>query len=213
MDCVPKVNSNSARVLVACEESQVVTIEMRKLGIAAYSCDTQPCSGGHPEWHLQQDVVPLLQQDWDMLLAFPPCTHLSCAGAAYFATKRADGRQQQGIDFFMKFVNAPSKRKAIENPVGIMSTAYRKPDQIIQPFWFGDSVAKSTCLWLTGLPHLDETEVVAVPPGIMFPSGKAMSKWFVETSSLPLSIRGKVRSKTFHGIAKAMATQWGKLLT
>ena len=130
------------KVLIACEESQAVTKEMRELGIEAYSCDTVPCSGGHPEWHLQEDVTPLLQEDWAMIIAFPPCTHLASSGARWFEEKRKDGRQQSGIDFFMQFVNAKCPRVAIENPVGIMSTVYRKPDQIVQPFEYGDSVSK-----------------------------------------------------------------------
>lgn len=134
------------KVLVACEESQAVTIAFRKLGHEAYSCDIEPCSGGHPEWHLQQDVVPLLSQNWDMIIAFPPCTHLATSGAAWFEKKRKDGRQQQGIDFFMLFANANCPRIAIENPVGIMSTVWRKPDQIIQPWQFGEPFSKKTCL-------------------------------------------------------------------
>ena len=138
------------KILVACEESQAVTKELRKLGHEAYSCDLLPCSGGHPEWHLQQDVIPLLKEKWDMIIAFPPCTHLAVSGARHFEQKRKDGRQQQGIDFFMKFVNADCPRIAIENPIGIMSSIYRKPDQIIQPWMFGDKFTKSTCLWLKG---------------------------------------------------------------
>jgi len=187
------------KVLIACEESQAVTIEMRKLGIEAYSCDIEPCSGGHPEWHLQQDVIPLLEEDWDMITAFPPCTHLAVSGAAWFKQKRADGRQQQGIDFFMKFTNCKCKRIAIENPVGIMSTYWRKPDQIIQPYEFGHPEKKATCLWVKGLPLLKSTNIV---------SGRNQSIWKMP----PSKERAKIRSKTFPGIAKAMAEQWGKTL-
>lgn len=148
------------KILVACEESQAVTIELRKLGHEAYSCDIEPCSGGHPEWHLQQDVTQLLKIEWDMIIAFPPCTHLAVSGARYFEEKRKDGRQQQGIDFFMMFANANCKKIAIENPVGIMSTKFRKPDQIIQPWQFGHGETKATCLWLKGLPKLEPTEIV-----------------------------------------------------
>ena len=148
------------RILVACEESQAVTKELRRLGHEAYSCDIQECSGGHPEWHLQQDVIPLLSQKWDMIIAFPPCTDLAVSGARHFAKKRADGRQQRSVDFFMQFVNADCPRVAIENPIGIMSSHYRKPDQIIQPYQFGDHARKSTCLWLKGLPKLEPTEIV-----------------------------------------------------
>ena len=140
------------RVLVACEESQAVTIELRRLGHEAYSCDIQDCSGGHPEWHIKGDALELLKMKWDMLIAFPPCTHLAVSGARHFAKKQADGRQQEAIDFFMRFVNADCPRIAVENPIGIMSSKYRKPNQIIQPFMFGDHARKSTCLWTKGLP-------------------------------------------------------------
>lgn len=148
------------RILVACEESQAVTKELRRLGHEAYSCDIQECSGGHPEWHLQQDVIPLLDETWDMIIAFPPCTDLAVSGARWFPQKRADGRQQKSIGFFMRFVNADCPRIAIENPIGIMSSEYRKPDQIIQPWQFGHGETKATCLWLKGLPKLVPTEIV-----------------------------------------------------
>lgn len=140
------------RILVACEESQAVTIEMRRLGHEAYSCDIQDCSGGHPEWHIKGDALELLKMKWDMLIAFPPCTHLAVSGARHFAKKQADGRQQEAIDFFMKFINADCPRIAVENPIGIMSSKYRKPNQIVQPYMFGDHARKSTCLWTKGLP-------------------------------------------------------------
>jgi site-specific DNA-cytosine methylase len=124
------------KVLVACEESQAVTIELRKLGIEAFSCDIQKESGGHPEWHIQGDVFEIINQGWDCMIAFPPCTHLAVSGAAWFEQKRKDGRQQQGIDFFMQIVNADIKHIAIENPIGIMSKLYRKPDQIVHPYYF-----------------------------------------------------------------------------
>jgi hypothetical protein len=199
------------KVLIACEESQAVTKEMRELGIEAYSCDTVPCSGGHPEWHLQEDVTPLLQEDWAMIIAFPPCTHLASSGARWFEEKRKDGRQQSGIDFFMQFVNAKCPRVAIENPVGIMSTVYRKPDQIVQPFEYGDSVSKKTCLWLKGLPLLEPTNIVDRGEQVTFKSGETMSKWYSDSFNLPRKERAKARSKTFGGIAKAMASQWGTL--
>lgn len=183
------------RVLVACEESQAVTIELRRLGHEAYSCDIIKCSGGHPEWHLQQDVIPLLKEPWDMIIAFPPCTHLAVSGARYFEQKRKDGRQQQGIDFFMAFAEADCPRVAIENPVGIMSTHWRKPDQIIQPWQFGHGETKATCLWLKGLPLLRPTQVV---------EGREQRIWRMP----PGPERAKLRSKTFPGIARAMAEQW-----
>ena len=186
------------RVLVACEESQAVTIELRRLGHEAYSCDILECSGGHPEWHLQQDVLPLLKEPWDMIIAFPPCTHLAVSGARYFEQKRKDGRQQQGIDFFMAFAGADCPRIAIENPVGIMSTYWRKPDQIIQPWQFGHGETKATCLWLKGLPLLKPTQVV---------DGREQRIWRMP----PGPERAKLRSKTFPGIARAMAEQWAGL--
>ena len=201
------------KVLVACEESQAVTKELRRLGHEAYSCDIIPCSGGHPEWHLQQDAIPLLKERWDMLIAFPPCTHLAASGARHFAKKIADGRQQRAIDFFMQFAHADCPRIAIENPIGIMSRKWRKPDQIIQPWQFGDNVGKSTCLWLEGLPPLKPC-VTDRPPAeyhtIKTKDGKPkrMEMWFYKTRCLPRSERGKAASKTFPGIAKAMAEQW-----
>lgn len=212
------------RVLVACEESQRVCIEFRELGHEAYSCDIEPCSGCHPQWHIQADVLPLLDGNcnfrtedgaghridgkWDMILAFPPCTHLAVSGARYFKEKQEDGRQQQGIDFFMRFVNADCDKIAIENPVGIMSSIYRKPDQIIQPWQFGHTERKRTCLWLKGLPRLKSTKIVE-PELHICGNGVVDSKWHYDTYNLPPKIRAKERSKTYIGIAKAMAEQWG----
>lgn len=183
------------RILCACEESQAVTIEMRKNGHEAYSCDIQDCSGGHPEWHIKGDALELIKLQWDMIIAFPPCTNLAVSGARYFAEKQRDGRQQASIDFFMAFVNADCPRIAIENPVGIMSTKYRKPDQIIQPWQYGHGETKATCLWLKGLPMLQPTEIV---------NGREQRVWKMP----PSKNRAKMRSKTFPGIAKAMADQW-----
>lgn len=202
-----------SRILIACEESQAVVNAMRELGLEAYSCDILPCSGGHPEWHIQGDVVPVLQQEWDLIIAFPPCTHLASSGAAWFEQKRKDGRQQAGIDFFMMIANAPCERIAIENPVGVMSSMWRKPDQVIQPYQFGDPFAKRTCLWLKNLPLLIPTEIVDEGEHVRFanPKAKRMSKWYNDTWNLPREERAKARSKTFPGIAKAMANQWGIL--
>jgi site-specific DNA-cytosine methylase len=188
-----------SRVLLACEESQVVTIEMRKLGLEAFSCDILPCSGGHPEWHLQQDVVPLLDEEWDMLVAFPPCNDLAVSGARWFKEKQADGRQQASIEFFMRFATASCDRIAIENPIGIMSSLYRKPDQIIQPWQFGHGEVKATCLWLKNLPKLVPTNIVSgrEPKILNMPDSKS---------------RVLKRSKTYQGIAEAMANQWGTLI-
>ena len=183
------------KILVACEESQAVTIEMRRLGHEAYSCDIEPCSGGHPEWHLQVDALELLKMKWDMILAFPPCTHLAVSGAGYFEQKRKDGRQQAAIDFFMRFANADCPKIAIENPVGIMSSVWRKPDQIIQPWQFGHGETKKTCLWLKGIPLLVPTNIV---------DGREQRIWKMP----PSEDRAKNRAKTFPGIARAMAEQW-----
>ena len=196
------------KILVACEESQAVTSRLRALGHEAYSCDIEPCGGENPEWHLQQDVEPLLAENWDMIIAFPPCTHLAVSGAAWFAQKRADGRQQQGIDFFMLFANAKCDKIAIENPVGIMSTKWRKPNQIIQPYEYGDSFSKKTCLWLKGLPKLEPTNLVDKGEQVTYKSGKSMPKWYADAFKLPPKERAKVRSRTFTGIAQAMAEQW-----
>lgn len=187
--------SGRMKILVACEESQAVTIELRRLGHEAYSCDIIPCSGGHPEWHLQVDALELLKMKWDMIIAFPPCTNLAVSGARYFREKQADGRQQASIEFFMQFANADCKRIAIENPIGIMSTRYRKPDQIIQPWQFGHGETKATCLWLKGLPKLQPTDIV---------TGREQRVWKMP----PGPERAKLRSKTYLGVARAMAEQW-----
>ncbi len=204
------------KILVACEESQAVTKELRQLGHLAYSCDLLPCSGGHDEWHLQRDVLEVINaEQWDMLLAFPPCTHLASSGARWFEQKRKDGRQQQGIDFFMRLVQAPIGKIAIENPIGIMSTQYRKPDQIIQPWQFGDSAQKSTCLWLKNLPNLQPTNIVSKGEFYKFKcrkTGKQKKQplWYYKALSEAKTSaeRSTLRSKTFAGIAKAMAEQW-----
>lgn len=218
------------RVLVACEESQEVCKAFRELGHEAYSCDIQECSGGHPEWHIQGNVLPLLNGDctfqtadththtqcgeWDLIIAHPPCTDLAVSGAAWFAEKQHDMRQQKSCVFFMYFVLAHCKRIAIENPVGIMSTVYRKPDQIIHPWQFGDNHEKTTCLWLKGLPKL--TPEVKEKPELEYfewvdkKTGKTkrQPKWFADAWKLSPEERARVRSKTFPGIAKAMAEQW-----
>ena len=199
------------KILVACEESQAVTTRLRAEGHEAYSCDIIPTSGGHPEWHIQDDVLYHLDTGWDMMIAFPPCTHLASSGARHFAAKRASGVQQEATAFFMALVNAPIMRIAIENPIGIMSTVYRKPDQIIQPYQFGDPFQKSTCLWLQNLPLLEATEVVDKGEMVEFGSGKRMPKWYADAARLPTKERAALRSKTFPGIADAMVQQWGNL--
>lgn len=188
-------------VLVACEYSGRVRDSFNDLGHQAYSCDLLPSETPGP--HHQGDVGGLLHlNDWDLIIAFPPCTHLASSGARWFKEKIADGRQQQGIDFFMQFANSPCPKVCIENPVGIMSTHYRKPDQIIQPWMFGDEFNKTTCLWLKGLPPLEPTKIVGKGEFVIH-GGKKLPKWY--------SNRERSRDKTFYGIAKAMATQWGSL--
>lgn len=200
------------RVLVACEESQEVCKAFRALGHEAYSADIQEPSGGHHEWHILGDVLPIINGrctfrtmdgeehavdgTWDLLIAHPPCTDLAASGARWFPQKRADGRQQKSIDFFMRFADADCPRIAIENPVGIMSTSWRKPDQIIHPWMFGHGETKKTCLWLKGLPSLKPTDVV---------DGREQRVWKMP----PSPDRAKLRSRTYHGIALAMAEQWG----
>jgi hypothetical protein len=211
------------KVLIACEESQAVTKEMRALGVEAYSCDMEPCSGGHPEWHIQGDVTPLLEQEWDMIIAFPPCTYLTNAGMCNLTRKNSTEqyrkerlrKRDEALDFVLKIYNANCPRIAIENGVGYISTGFRKPDQIIRPFEFGHSVNKKTCLWLKGLPKLQPTNVVS-PDSITVwdGTGKKISKWYKETlkeAGGNLTLLSKIRSTTFLGIAKAMATQWGNI--
>lgn len=218
------------RVLVACEESQAVTIRLRKLGIEAFSCDIQEESGGYPEWHYQKDIFEVMGLGWDMMIAFPPCTHLTVSGARHFEQKRLDGRQQQGIDFFMAMINAPIKHIAVENPIGIMSNEFRKPDQIIQPYYFGDPFQKTTCLWLKNLPllvyqlepDLFSQEVTATKDKGEFITWidkntgkeKKQARWYYDAlqNAKTKEERSKLRSKTFPGIADAMANQWGKYI-
>ncbi len=212
------------KILIACEESQAVTIEFRKLGFEAYSCDILPCSGGHPEWHIKGDAIKeAYSGKYKMMIGFPPCTHLAVSGAAWFKEKIKDGRQQQGIDFFMKLVNAPIDIIAIENPISIMSSIYRKPDQIINPYYFGDPVPKKTCLWLKNLPllfHAKERDlfndkITHVEPEYII--GKRDNKKYsiihYQSVGKHPDERSKIRSKTFPGIAKAMAEQWSLQLT
>ena len=230
-------------ILVACEESQEVCKELRKRGHRAFSCDIQECSGGHPEWHILGDVTKLIngkcefklqsgqtdrQTDrWDMLIAFPPCTHLTVSGTRYFERKRKDGSQEDAIKFFCMFLEADCDKIAIENPVGIIGGDYipkwfphlakryglpKKPTQRIQPYYWGDNFKKTTCLWLKNLPCLipDTTE----EPHLEYKewtdkngNKKREPLWIVEALKTG-DDRQKIRSKTFHGVAVAMATQW-----
>lgn len=240
------------KVLVACEESQRVCTEFRKLGHEAYSCDIEPCSGGHPEWHIQDDVLPLLNGNctfktadgvlhkiggkWDMIIAFPPCTHLAVSGSRHFEEKRLDGRQIEGLEFFCKFFEADCNKIVIENPVNIISGDYvtkwfpdiaekydlpRKPTQRIHPWMFGDNFSKCTCLWEKGVeplvplikeePEMEYHEWVDKKTG----KKKRQNLWMYQAlrNTKTAEDRRRVRSKTFPGIAKAMADQWGKELS
>ena len=189
------------KVLVACEYSGRVRDAFISRGHDAMSCDLLPTDAPGP--HYQGDVFDVIDDGWDLMIAFPPCTHLAVSGAKHFAQKRADGRQQQGIDFFLKIANANIPKIAVENPVGIMSTIYRKPDQIIQPWQFGENAQKTTCLWLKDLPKLTPTNIVDKGEFYISPTGKKLPKWYSDNKS------AKVRSKTFQGIADAMGLQWG----
>ena len=238
-------------VLIACEESQRVCSAFREKGHNAFSCDIEPCSGGHPEWHIMQDVIPLLNGrcsfktmdgiehsidgKWDLIIAFPPCTHLAVSGAAWFEKKRADGRQREAIEFFCQFMKADCDRISIENPVGIISGNYIpkwfpdiaekynlpiKPTQIVQPYEYGHAAKKTTCLWLKGLPNLVPTNIVDPGEFYVSPKGRKFSKG--SSSDMARDEQGKIlswndprtakiRSKTFPGIAKAMASQWSDI--
>lgn len=197
------------KVLVACEFSGTVRDAFTKVGHEAWSCDLEPSDT--PGNHYQGNVLAILNEGWDLMIAHPPCTHLAVSGARHFAKKRADGRQQEGIDFFMALANSNIPRYAIENPIGIMSSEWRKPDQIVHPWEYGHSVTKATCLWLKNLPKLVPTSVVDKGGVKVLSSGKQMSQWYYDSSCLPPKEREKMRNKTFQGIADAMAQQWGTL--
>lgn len=210
------------KVLVACEESQRVCIAFRNKGHEAYSCDIIDCSGGHPEWHIKDDVLKHLE-GWDLIIAHPPCTYLTVAGNRWFNVEKFGDyareriqKRQEAIDFFMRFVNAPCDKIAIENPVGIISRVYRKPDCIIQPYQFGHPYSKKTCLWLKNLPPLQPTEIVEFEK--IHSKGKSGGysgkSWYVTDENGKILSwsdprTAKERSKTYEGIAKAMADQWG----
>ena len=233
-------------ILIACEESQRVCNAFRELGFNAFSCDLLPCSGGHPEWHFQQDVLDVIKNhggllqngstkfvdgNWDLMVAHPPCTYLAVSGVKWYYhpddkdlpiekrrphpkfPNRAKDRED-GASFFMALANASIERIAIENPVGIMNTRFRKPDQIVQPWMFGDSASKKTCLWLKNLPKLIPTEIVDEGEYIEFGSGRRLAKWYSDglTKTKTPEERRTWRSKTFPGFAKAIAEQWGNFL-
>ena len=189
------------KVLIACEYSGRVREAFRKLGHDAWSCDILPADDNSP-FHIQGDVLELLEKGWDMMIAHPPCTHLAVSGAKHFPAKVADGRQQKALDFVQALLDAPIERIVVENPVSIISTRIRKPDQIIQPWMFGDEAQKTTCLWLKGLPQLKPTKIVGKGEFYISPSGKRLPKWYSNNKS------AKARSITFQGIADAMAQQW-----
>jgi hypothetical protein len=218
------------RVLVACEESQAVCIAFREKGHEAFSCDIQECSGGHPEWHYQRDIFDVIGMGWDLMIAHPPCTYLTVTANTWLRDqpKRKSGNlvgeerraaKQESIEFFLSLYNCNIKKIAIENPIGCMSSVFRKPDQIIHPSYFGDSVSKSTCLWLKGLPKLVHTKennlffnkTHVEPEFYTTATGKKYPKWsMIDACKISdLKERAKFRSKTFPGIAKAMADQWG----
>ncbi len=203
------------RVLLACEESQAVTIEFRKLGHEAYSCDILPCSGGHPEWHIQGDVVPLLKENWDMIIAFPPCTYLTNAAARHLwkGKELNPERYLKGLEakaLFMAFYLTDCAKVAIENPNPSRIFALPTHDQVIQPWQFGHPFTKRTQLWLKGLPLLQHTEIVE-PLRTWCPSGSYSGKHNDKHRGMFTKDRARNRSKTFPGMAKAMATQWGNL--
>ena len=217
-------------VLIACEESQTTCKEFRKRGHTAYSCDILECSGGHPEWHIQGDCLPLLNGNctfktadththtqvgkWDLIIAHPPCTYLTITGNSWFnidkygdkARKRYRDRDE-AAEFFMKFVHADCDHIAIENPVGYMNTFSRKPECIVHPYYFGDDAKKKTCFWLKGLPPLEPTNVIE--PTTVVTGHGTDSPWHALTWNLPPAERARARSKTWHGMAVAMAEQWG----
>ena len=227
---VQKVTNNTKimfkkrfKVLVACEESQAITKEFRKMGHEAYSCDLLPCSGGYPEWHYQEDVFNVIKhQEWDIMIAHPPCTYLAVSGARWMYNK--DGsvneerlqNQNDALDFVKRLMDAPIKSIAIENPISVISSQIRKPDQIVHPYHFGDKASKSTCLWLKNLPKLEHTNVVAkgeFKEWVDKKSGKVkkQAKWYYDAliTAKSSAERRTLRSKTFKGMAEAIADQWG----
>lgn len=194
------------RVLIGCEYSGVVRDAFIRAGHDAMSCDLLPTESLGPHYH--GDIRDVLDYPWDLAIFHPPCTHLAVSGAKHFAEKRADGRQQEALDFVRLLMDAPIPRICLENPVSIISTQIRKPDQIVQPYMFGDEATKTTCLWLKGLPLLMATNVVGKGARHVTKGGNSLPEWY----NLPPSPdRAKIRSRTFLGFALAMAAQWGAL--
>lgn len=202
------------KILIACEESQAVCKEFRKLGHEAFSCDILSCSGGHPEWHIQGDVLEQLDKEWDMIIAHPPCTFLSNAGARHLFPKGILNKERyakglEAKEFFMKLINTSCNLICVENPTPSKIYDLPKYDQVIQPYYFGDAAQKRTCLWLKGLPNLKHPEPKTLEkpkPIYVGKNGKAIH--FVDAMGGGKN-RQKNRSKTFPGIARAMAEQWG----
>ena len=209
------------RVLIACEESQATTKAFRKLGHEAFSCDLLPCSGGHPEWHYQQDVFEVINEGWDLMVAHPPCTFLAVSGARWMYNKDGSvnqdrwNNQQKALAFVQKLMDAPIDKIAIENPISVISSQIRKPDQIINPWMFGDKAQKSTCLWLKNLPLITPTNIVE--KGEFFEwvdkktgKTKRQAQWYLDAlkNAKTKEERQTLRSKTFDGMANAFADQW-----
>ena len=218
------------RVLIACEESQATTKAFRKLGHEAFSCDLLPCSGGHPEWHYQCDIFEVINQGWDLMIAHPPCTFLTGSGVQWLSNpedrelpfedrrphpKYPNRRKDMldSVEFVKALYNAPIERIAVENPVGLLSSRWKKPNQIVQPYMFGDEATKSTCLWLKNLPLLVPTNIVGKGDRIFFASSKSHPKWYADAlkNAKTKEERQTLRSKTFEGMANAFAEQWGNL--
>jgi hypothetical protein len=231
-------------VLIACEESQSVCKAFRKLGHNAYSCDLLPSSGGHPEWHFNNDVFEIINNkggvlengekikikgNWDLMIAHPPCTYLAVSGARWFyhpddkdlpvEKRRPHPRfpdrtkhRDEALEFFIKLYESPIDKIAIENPVGVISSKYRKPDQTVHPWMFGDEASKATCLWLKNLPNLQPTNIVGKGERVVLSSGRTLPKWYSDSfhTSIPTELRRTLRSKTFQGFADAIAEQWSK---
>jgi hypothetical protein len=217
-----------AKILIACEESQATTKAFRKLGHEAFSCDLLPCSGGHPEWHYQCDIFEVINNGWDLMVAHPPCTFLTGSGVQWLSNpedkdlpfeerrphpKYPNRRQDMlnSVEFVKALYNADIKYIAIENPVGLLSSRWRKPNQIVQPYMFGDEATKTTCLWLKNLPLLLPTNIVGKGERTVFASGKSHPKWYADAlkNAKTKEERQTLRSKTFEGMAQAFAEQWG----
>ena len=220
-----------ARILIACEESQATTKAFRRLGHEAFSCDLLPCSGGHPEWHYQCDIFEVMDKGWDLMVAHPPCTFLTGSGVQWLSNpedkdlpfeerrphpKYPNRRKDMldSVEFVKALYNADIKHIAIENPVGLLSSRWRKPDQIVQPYMFGDEATKTTCLWLKNLPLLTPTNIVGKGERTVFASGKSHPKWYADAlaTAKTKQERQTLRSKTFEGMAQAFAEQWGGIL-